>query len=310
MKNVKILLLSILLLLVNFSKQAFAQQNLETNRTLIEYNYFNISDSVRTESIVYYNSTFYKVAKTGLIAGAVGAGVTILTIGGIQLAKEHNSCDMGCAILVTTVPVAVGVISLITASTIQYLTMDEPTKEFTNYPYPQRSFNQIGFIGSVHESVNAASYDMIKLGFTYRNLNKFCYLPNKISLLYGGGYGFDNNYSVYTSNLSIEALNINYNKPFSWIYGVELGVTFADATSENGYMQFNEDGTSEYIITNTSNIKKTLPFFDFVFGFNINFFSWLSFDASYKLEPYGINNLFGSDKLFRHKIGFSTGVYF
>ncbi len=274
-------------------------------------NYFTFNDSVKTAATIYNNMAAYKAVKTGLISGLIG---TAVGFGVAYILTDKQACDMGCAITYTMIPLVAGVISFIAGTTISYTVNYDERNNFENFPHPNRPFNQIGINFIVAGPISDGPQNGgVSLGTSYRNLNTKFYLPNKLSVIYGNSesayylYKFDGYPQIYSNDhrISIEGVHVNYNSIFSFLYGVEVGIVFSDAYTP----EIQDDFYIEVPYKNT-----ITPFIDFIAGFNLNLFSWLSSEISYKYEPYGPYNSLKppNAQLYSntHKLSFSLSTYF
>jgi hypothetical protein len=88
------------------------------------------------------------------------------------------------------------------------------------------------------------------------------------------------------------------------LYGLEIGMCFSKAFK----VKYGDETGSVIPYKNIS-----VPYLDIVFGLNINLFSFLSWDISYKYEPYSVYNelkLARADYLSQtHKIETSFSLY-
>jgi len=207
---------------------------------------------------------------------------------------------MGCGIALTMGPIIIGSLSFLAGTTISYFINSDNSSINPNL---KKSFKQIGFSVSIPAPLPIAytpgvSNGKFTFGISYRNLNTKAYLPNRISLLYGNGSVYYNyisnvfengNFSIYgeESTLSLEMVNVNYNKVLSFLYGVEIGVVSSNMHSVVLEKKDPPDpnGWNEYYV-DIPYKKVTTPIVDLMFGVNANLFSWLSWDLIYKIVPF------------------------
>lgn len=293
-----LLIIFVLFAVSNLTYSQFSVKEDSTNIVYTQKDYFTFNDSVYASSIVFNNKLAYNSVKTGLISAGVGAAITF---GAVYFSFAHNkSCDLGCAIALTMGPIIIGGVSFLAGTSISYfLNLDEAMIT----PNLKKSFKQIGFGLSIPAPLPIAntpgvSNGKFTFGISYRNLNTKAYLPNRISLLYGNGSvyynytsnAFENgNLSIYgeESTLSLEMVNVNYNKVLSFLYGVEIGVVSSNMHSVVLEKKDTPDpnGWNEYYV-DIPYKKVTTTIVDLMFGVNANLFSWLSWDLIYKIGPF------------------------
>ena len=257
----------LLLLFANTQAQSLAFKN--SSKRLVANNYFSLNDSVQTSTIVYYNERAGKALKVGAWTGVIGAVVGLAVVG--SLASDFFGSDH------TTIPAAMGGIGLVLGTTVGYILNSNNRVE----TFEKKQFNQIGISATFLLPVNDSYYGMdYTFGLSYRTLNNKLYLPSRISLQFSTTDKMHYNYYdrfIWSdgTSISIEGVYVNYNKLFSVLYGLEVGMFFANA--------------SEYNDASTVIPYKEIatPFIDLIAGFNINIFSFLSWECAYKYEPFG-----------------------
>ncbi len=295
-------LLIVFFVLFFFSNLMYAQyleKNYFANNSKERQNYFTVNDSVYASSIVFNNKLAYSSVKTGLISGALGAAITF---GAIYISTVNkDNCDMGCGIALTMGPILIGSLSFLAGTTISYLI--NSNNAYIN-PNQKESFNQFSFSISIPMPlpipyIPRSPNGKFTFGISYRNLNTIKYLPNRISLLYGISdlyYSYASNtleqgyFSLYgkESTISIEMVNIDYNKVLSFMYGIEIGAAFVNAHSVKlEYKEPPETNSGNEYYVEIPYKNTTAPAFDIILGVNSNLFSWLSWDLVYKIELYG-----------------------
>jgi len=276
------------LIFLSLLNSTFAQSI--RNGSYKEHKFFTLHDSVNTIANVYNNKAANKAFTNGLIWTAIGAGVGLSTAALNIVFSEH--CDLGCGLAIVALPILFGGVGFIGGSTISYFIHYDDRNTFMNYPYSKMRFKHRG-VNAVF-SVPKYGYGKTFLGISYRNLCEEFYLPTKLTLLIGlESYGnylyrknlpnkFDDPFSYITSNeinFGLGAVHVNYNSLFSFLYGIEFGMNYTTAKilvkSEEEYHHI-------------PYLKLFLPYIDLMVGFNINLLSFLSWDAAYVYEPYGI----------------------
>lgn len=286
------------------------------HKSYSNYKFFTLHDSVNTITNVYNNKAANKAFTNGLIWAAIGAGVGLSTAALNIIFSEH--CDLGCGLAIVALPILFGGVGFISGSTISYFIHYDDRNTFINYPYSKMRFKHRG-INAIF-SVPKYGYGKTSLGISYRNLREEFYLPTKLTLLIGfepHGYylykknlpdKFDDSFSYITSNeinFGLSAVHVNYNSVFSFLYGLEFGMNYATAKI---LLKTEED------YQNVPYLKLFLPYIDLMVGFNINLFSFLSWDAAYVYEPYGIYPSLKpanhSIKTYQWKINSSLSFYF
>jgi len=258
-----------------------------TNEISCVRNYFTLNDSIQTSSIVFTNKLAYSSVKIGLIAGAVGAGVTL----GVLAISEANSsnCDMGCAIALTFGPIIVGGISFLAGTTVGYVINSSEEKSMPNHPFSKKPLLSIGVLSSLSYGISKnASFEEYVFGLSYRSLCDNPFIPNRLSLLYKStlptGYYYYKEDSYFDESMpkefiekkiGINAVHIGHNNIFGVIYGVEIGYTnvkYSSIISRNNW---------------TEQSNRSLPYLDIIAGLNINLFSFLSTEIVYSYEIFG-----------------------
>ena len=314
MRNYKIL---IVLITVTFLfNSAFSQSSEKTfHKKDIsgKHIYFTLNDSVKTTVFVYNNKAACQSVKIGLISGAIGY---VVGLGAVYLAmKDHSYCDLGCAITYAVAPVFVGGVSFFAGTTIGYVIHYEERNTIINYSSAKRVFKQIG-INSAMSLPVSDNYGIGKItfGISYRNLYPQKYIPNKLSLNYGyealwyNYYDERQDFSDIWSDewhVGLEAIHIDYQSFFSLLYGLELGVCFSESFK-------NVRQGDDYKNVPYKNVVS--PYADLIIGINVNLFHFLSWDLTYRYEPYGIyNKLKPQDAKIisnTHKVATTLSLYF
>jgi hypothetical protein len=295
-------ILYIIFLFQIFSVNVYAQEYKEKD-------FFTLNDSVQTVSVMYNNKAMLHALTVGAITGGAVSGVTAVLL----VASGKTGNDM---VPWFFFPIAVGGITFVVTTAINYLLNSDDAKIYVNFSSPYQSFNHLGLFSSFAAIITSNSNNLdFSFSFSYRNLNKKMYLPSKISVLFGVGqrmyiYEFPINSSYSGCDISgeesrfgIEALYVNYNNLFSLLYGIETGVQFFNGS----LFTYNKDD----IIKERNGIS---PYIKLIGGFNMNFTNWLSWEIAYKYEAYGIYDNLKPEKANiinrNHFLSTTVAIYF
>ncbi|GEM_PF-2755500 len=279
------LILTVFQLSVNFSFAQAKRNDLSPSLNFLTCTYFNLTDSVNTYSTVYNNKAAYAAVKTGLTWGTAGF------LSGLALAyistHSKKSCDLGCAITYAVLPSFLGFTGFLGGTTIGYIKNYTYRNQSRKAASLRRPLKQLGFnLNFAWPLGNNYDQEGIVTGLSFRNLCRKRYIPNKIALLYG--YSQKTYYYTYSQDeavsyrdiqsretlLGVSLIHQNSRRVFSFLYGIETGLIFSKS-SKIGYNH----------VTPYKNL--TCPYLDVLAGLNINIFSFLSMDLTYRFEPIG-----------------------
>lgn len=313
MKKIKTFILSLIVIFLANTVFSQTTANKFHKSDISHKAYFTLNDSVKTTAFVYNNKAAYKSVKIGLLSGAAGY---VAGLGFVYLSmKDHSSCDLGCAIAYTFVPIFTAGLAFLTGTTIGYVINYEHRNTFVNYPLPKRPFKQIGINSAMLFPVSDnSSSGTFTFGLSYRNLYSQKYIPNRLSLNYGYNamcFYYNNTRQDYTPiwsdqwHVGLEAVHIDYSRFFSFLYGLELGFYYSKASK-------NIRQDEHYNTVPYKNVAA--PYVDLILGINVNLFHFLSWELSYLYEPLGIyEKLKPADAKIisgTHKIVTSLSLYF
>ena len=286
MKNIIQMILIITAFLINSGFTQSPSNDFHKTKLSADQNYFTLNDSIKTISFVYNNKAANHAFITGTLWG-IGGYLSALII--TSSIADNTNCDLSCSVNYAVISMISGAVGLLAGAAYGYLKHYDDRYTIVHYPRSRRKFNHIGISAGVSVPISDNyGVENYSFGISYRTLYSKKYLPNKLSLIFGQNelyYYYRNsqgNMDVWSDewHIGIKALYMKHEKILSFLYGIETGFYKSNAQTivSGGYYK---DGIDKIFYS---------PYIDLIVGININLISFLSWDLTYKYEPYGIYN--------------------
>ena len=239
------------------------------------------ADSLPSTSFLFYDGHAYRTFRAGAFAGSaaalLGTGLLAFSL------RNQNSCDLGCAVAFTVVPIFSWAIGFTAGTTYGYFAYKKHRGRLIHTRDKYKRFYRYGLkVGASFSSYDAT----VPVALTVRADEGRSYLPNTFAVTYSGGTTWDydetNNSSGGGSydqidyyRLGFEALQTDYHKVVSLMYGFEFGLAMIDTRPDGG---------------GAISSRRFAGFLNFALGTHVNVFHWADFQALYRLEPWnGLN---------------------
>ena len=275
-----------------FSQYPKFKSSILTNNSSVVNNPNSRDNTLVVENVLLpTNKRFDSIFTSGLRWGVYGGSVGLLAAYVMDL---NDECDKGlCYVFLPPLGSSIGLISGLIYGYLSVTKQDFDASKF-NYGL------QINYEGTISKQRKFG----INYGIVYRRPNKNYYIPDNYYIYFGqeewdtrpGDPSSD--YSSYSESefnqnrFGIELTKTNYNRTFSFIYGIGLGYSsgiFRERISEPIYKVIDEQHyVSLYI--------------DLLLGININVFKFLHTQLFYKFEPLG------PYESMRHDSGFTNSI--